>query len=210
MKRILVSLLFVIGVASCPVHAETITHRWDGNTYVGEVKGGQLHGQGKYIGADGIKYEGQWKYSKFHGQGTLIMPDGNKFVGEFRDNNAWEVVVYRSGAIAGTFVQGQWCKGCQPKKATGSSNSLSSLLGAATKQAQKSNQAGGTSASSLFRALTGNSTQGSGTQQTASVSSTNSGGSGNLADKMMEMYGKYPRGAASRYHQGKADIGGML
>ena len=55
MKRILVSLLFVIGVWSWPAYAEINTHRWDGNTYVGEVKDGQLHGQGKYIGADGIK-----------------------------------------------------------------------------------------------------------------------------------------------------------
>ena len=212
MKRILVALLFMVGVVSSSVYAEIITHRWDGNTYVGEVKDGQLHGQGKYIGADGIKYEGQWKYNKFHGQGTLIMPDGNKFVGEFRDNNAWEAVVYRSGAIAGTFVQGQWCQGCQPKQAGASTNSLSGLLGAlgaATKQAQKSNQAGGASASSLFGALQKATKQAgstSGSQQTASLSSTTSGGSGSMADKMYEAYHKYPRGPATRYAHGKKEI----
>ena len=212
MKRILVVLLFMVWVVSSNVYAEIITHRWDGNTYVGEVKDGQLHGQGKYIGADGIKYEGQWKYSKFHGQGTLIMPDGNKFVGEFRDNNAWEAVVYRSGAIAGTFVQGQWCQGCQPKQAGASTNSLSGLLGAlgaATKQAQKSNQAGGASASSLFGALQKATKQAgstSGSQQTASLSSTTSGGSGSMADKMYEAYHKYPRGPATRYAHGKSEI----
>ena len=37
MKRILVSLLFVIGVWSWPAYSEIITHRWDGNTYVGDL-----------------------------------------------------------------------------------------------------------------------------------------------------------------------------
>jgi len=42
------------------------------------------------------------------------------------------------------------------------------------------------------------------------VSSTNSGDSGSMADKMYEMYAKYPRGAATRYAQGKMEIQKML
>ncbi len=214
MKRILVALLFMVWVVSFGVYAETISHRWEnGNTYVGEVQNGKLQGQGRFTRPDGMVYEGTFKANQFHGQGTLIRPDGYKFVGEFRESNPWQAVAYApNGSVAGTFDQGQWCQGCQPKQAGASTNSLSGLLGAlgaATKQAQKSNQAGGASASSLLGALQKATKQAgstSGSQQTASASSTTSGGSGSMADKMYEAYHKYPRGPATRYAHGKSEI----
>ena len=214
MKRILVALLFMVGVVSFGVYAETISHRWaNGDTYVGEVKNGNLHGQGKFTRSDGMVYEGAFKRNHFHGLGTMIKADGYKIVGRFAKSSAWEAVVYTpTGSIAGTFEKGKWCQGCQPKQAGASTNSLSGLLGAlgaATKQAQKSNQAGGASASSLLGALQKATKQAgstSGSQQTASLSSTTSGGSGSMADKMYEAYHKYPRGPATRYAHGKSEI----
>ena len=37
--------------------------------YVGEMKNGQLHGQGTYTWANGDKYIGEYKDGKEHGQG---------------------------------------------------------------------------------------------------------------------------------------------
>ena len=127
MKRILVALLFMVWVVSFGVYAETISHRWEnGNTYVGEVQNGKLQGQGRFTRPDGMVYEGTFKANQFHGQGTLIRPDGYKFVGEFRESNPWQAVAYApNGSVAGTFEQGQWCQGCQPKQAGASTNSLS-------------------------------------------------------------------------------------
>ena len=55
----------------------------NGDTYVGEFKGGKFNGQGTYTFSYGDKYVGEFKNGTFSGQGTRTFVNGNKFVGEF-------------------------------------------------------------------------------------------------------------------------------
>ena len=103
MKRLFAILLFCV-LVPC-VYGETITHTFDnGDRYVGEAKNGNLHGQGTYTWANGTKY-----------------------VGEFKNSKKWNGIEYlASGQVAGTFKNGNWCKGCKPEStATASSSSIS-------------------------------------------------------------------------------------
>ena len=60
-----------------------------GNYYVGEIKGGLMHGEGTFTFADGAKYIGKnaFKDGKFHGKGTYTWPNGNKYVGEMFEDD---------------------------------------------------------------------------------------------------------------------------
>jgi hypothetical protein len=57
----------------------------DGSKYVGELKGGLMHGQGTTTYADGSKYVGEWKNGQKNGQGTTTFASGSKYVGEYKD-----------------------------------------------------------------------------------------------------------------------------
>ena len=49
----------------------------NGDTYVGEYKGGYFHGQGTLAFADGGKYVGGFKDGEPNGQGTYTDANGN-------------------------------------------------------------------------------------------------------------------------------------
>ena len=53
--------------------------------YVGDLKDGKRHGQGKLTFSDGRKYEGEYRDDKRHGQGTEIYSDGSSYEGEWKD-----------------------------------------------------------------------------------------------------------------------------
>jgi hypothetical protein len=57
----------------------------DGAEYVGEFKDGIKHGQGTFTYPDGEKYEGMWKDDQKNGQGTNTWSNGHKLVGNYKD-----------------------------------------------------------------------------------------------------------------------------
>ena len=62
--RLILLLVFSVGVG-----AETISHTFsDGSKYVGEVKGGKIHGQGTFTWADGTTQTGIWENHEYLGQ----------------------------------------------------------------------------------------------------------------------------------------------
>lgn len=60
-----------------------------GNIYTGAFIDGDPHGQGTFIEKGGNTYTGGFKLGKKQGQGTETAPNGNKFTGEFRDSKMW-------------------------------------------------------------------------------------------------------------------------
>ena len=54
--------------------------------YVGEIEGGQAHGQGVGLYAKGHRYEGQWRRNQRHGEGHFYWSDGESYQGEFRQD----------------------------------------------------------------------------------------------------------------------------
>lgn len=56
----------------------------NGGIYQGDLKDGQLHGQGKLTWANGDYYEGQFADGLFSGQGVLVSTNGLRFEGEFK------------------------------------------------------------------------------------------------------------------------------
>ncbi|MDP7260959.1 MAG: hypothetical protein QGI80_03250 [archaeon] len=42
-------------------------------------------GQGTYTWSNGNKYVGEWKGDNMHGQGTYTWPNGDKYVGVWKD-----------------------------------------------------------------------------------------------------------------------------
>jgi len=76
-KKFLLLGLLVLALLTLGCSEVTIEDE-HGNKYVGEVKDGEPHGQGKLTFADGFRYEGDFKESEFHGQGILYYEDGTK------------------------------------------------------------------------------------------------------------------------------------
>jgi hypothetical protein len=86
-----------------------------GSKYVGEFKDNKQHGHGTYTWASGSKYVGEFKDNKQHGQGTYTWASGNKYVGGWKDGAPSEGVYYSaSGKVQGTYSNGKGCKGCKP------------------------------------------------------------------------------------------------
>jgi hypothetical protein len=56
-----------------------------GDKFVGEFKGGKVHGKGTYTLANGHKYVGEYKDGQRNGQGTFTLANGDEYVGEFKD-----------------------------------------------------------------------------------------------------------------------------
>ena len=57
----------------------------NGSKYLGELKDGKFHGQGKLIFAEGGYYQGQFRNGLFHGQGDYLTPEGSRYQGQFND-----------------------------------------------------------------------------------------------------------------------------
>ena len=123
MKRLL-SIVLICVLVPC-AYGETINYD-NGDKYVGEVVNGLPSGQGTYTWADGDKYVGQFWMSKKSGQGTYIWADRTKYVGDWMDDKPWKGIQYSSsGQVAGTYNNGDWCKGCKPESTSTASNSSS-------------------------------------------------------------------------------------
>src|SRR5688572_7068508 len=70
------SVLAVVVLLTCWLSggqaAETQTLKYNnGDTYVGEVRDGERHGQGTYTSSDGREYVGMWYNNQRQGQGTM-------------------------------------------------------------------------------------------------------------------------------------------
>ena len=77
-------------------------------TYVGERKNGEYHGQGTLTFRDGDKYVGEWKNGKRNGYGTFTWSDGSKYVGEYKDGEEWNGTVYdKDGNVTSKYVNGE-------------------------------------------------------------------------------------------------------
>ena len=65
MKR-LIFIVALCGLLLSSAYGETISHTFsDGSKYVGEVKGGKMHGQGILTSSNGNIYEGKWVNGKY-------------------------------------------------------------------------------------------------------------------------------------------------
>src|SRR5436309_3413246 len=53
----------------------------NGQTYLGEFRGGKRNGQGTYTWPNGMKYVGEFRDGKRNGQGTHTWSDGMTYVG---------------------------------------------------------------------------------------------------------------------------------
>lgn len=56
----------------------------NGNSYEGEWKGGQFHGNGRFSWKDGSSYSGEYVEGVKHGQGRFVYPNRRYYDG------AWE------------------------------------------------------------------------------------------------------------------------
>jgi len=122
----------------------TLTHTrgtHEGEKYVGEFKDWEIHGKGSYTWLNGdrlvgqfrndLPYKGTFEYGSgeyegdkyvgafkdwlFHGQGVYTRADKSKCVCEFKNQNPFNGVEYlASGAVWGTWIEGEWCGGCEP------------------------------------------------------------------------------------------------
>ncbi len=57
----------------------------NGNRYVGEYKGNQMHGTGEFHWTNGNKYKGDFKNGMRHGKGVLNFYNGSSFTGEWKN-----------------------------------------------------------------------------------------------------------------------------
>ncbi|TNV82091.1 hypothetical protein FGO68_gene1905 [Halteria grandinella] len=77
----------------------------DGDSYQGELKQGNRHGQGKYNWPDGRSYQGEWKDGQRTGQGRFTNADGTYNEGEFTVNK--QVGVHKYYTKEGVFTKEQ-------------------------------------------------------------------------------------------------------
>ena len=74
-KTLLFLLLISLANVSYGQNVETINYA-NGDVYVGEVRNGELNGQGTYTNVHGDVYVGEFREDLFNGQGTLTFADG--------------------------------------------------------------------------------------------------------------------------------------
>ena len=80
-----------------------------GDSYVGQLRDGQPHGQGAYLFSDGERYVGDFLHGRHHGQGLLVLPDGSRYLGEWKDGqrHGYGVLYDPEGHVA---KEGHWSK----------------------------------------------------------------------------------------------------
>ncbi len=84
-KTLLFLLLISLANVSYGQNVETINYA-NGDVYVGEIRNGELNGQGTYTYVNGEIYVGEFRNDLFNGQGTLTFADGSVSSGIWRDN----------------------------------------------------------------------------------------------------------------------------
>ena len=107
-----------------------------GDTYVGQLLSGKMHGHGTYTFSSGEKYVGTFANDLMSGQGTFTWPNGDKYVGKFQNHlmhgqgtftkgafgkktvgewkngHTWNVTIYkRDGTVSGTVYKGHFTSG---------------------------------------------------------------------------------------------------
>ena len=91
------------------VNTENITFRYrDGDIYIGQMKDGKKHGQGKMTYTNGDVYEGQWVNNKKHGQGEMTYTNGDVYEGQWVNNKKHGngIMVARGESISAMFPYG--------------------------------------------------------------------------------------------------------
>ena len=87
MKAIFILTLFLFSFLNS--QSEDITNDviQYGFNYIGDLKDGKRHGNGKYIYPNGDTYEGEWNYGIREGEGTFTYKDdSHTYVGNFLAN----------------------------------------------------------------------------------------------------------------------------
>ncbi len=64
-------------------HGEGVYRAASGDVYRGTFDQGELQGEGVHEAPSGQRYEGEFRDWAYHGQGTLTQPDGQRYVGAF-------------------------------------------------------------------------------------------------------------------------------
>ncbi len=83
------------------------------NTYTGDLKDGQPHGEGEIIYPDGSSVTGEFQDGYLHGYGIYTCTTGAKFVGEFRNGTKHRgTMTFPSGdKFQGEFQDGHFHRG---------------------------------------------------------------------------------------------------
>ena len=86
----------------------------NGDVYVGEMKDGMKHGQGRLeLAEDGAVYEGAFEHDAACGHGTKEWVDGIKYVGEWKDGMMHGQGVYTTAEYDGANVmEGEFEEDC--------------------------------------------------------------------------------------------------
>ena len=84
-KTLLFLLLNSLANVSYGQNVETINYA-NGDVYVGEIRNGELNGQGITTFANGSVYVGEFRGDQYNGQGTFTFADGTVSRGIWRDN----------------------------------------------------------------------------------------------------------------------------
>ena len=96
-----------------------------GFNYIGDLKDGKRHGNGKYIYPNGDTYEGEWNCSIREGEGTFTYKDdSHTYVGNFLANvfHGWGTL----HIIGGEKYEGEWSNG--KMEGEGTTNTHSGIL----------------------------------------------------------------------------------
>ena len=82
----------------------------NGDVYVGNFSGNQMHGEGELSCCDGASYKGRWKDGYRHGKGVDKLPNGDIYDGSWKTGkyHGSGKKVWRSGVYT---YEGQWKKG---------------------------------------------------------------------------------------------------
>merc|ERR1719258_631252 len=91
-------------IESLRIQTKTYTN---GDVYVGQMKDGKQHGNGKMVYVEDEDdehyasevYEGEWKDGNFHGKGTYTDADGDVYDGDWKDDK-------RNGKGTNTWASG--------------------------------------------------------------------------------------------------------
>jgi hypothetical protein len=115
----LVLPLFMLATTMPQLHAQCVegdcrtgygTFRFsNGDQYVGNWSGGQMHGKGIYYFHTRERFDGEFRQGRFEGYGTMYYPDGAYYTGNWKNNrkNGFGKLINPAGSI----MQGNWVDG---------------------------------------------------------------------------------------------------
>ncbi|KAH3761713.1 MORN repeat protein [Pelomyxa schiedti] len=92
------------------------TIEFGGNSYMGMLESGHLHGEGQMHWANGTTYTGSWENNQRRGKGKACFPDGRCYDGDWLEDKP-----HGYGALywpSGDFFQGEFQNGCRSGQGT--------------------------------------------------------------------------------------------